>query len=137
MPGRELMRFGLVAVCGVALFLSACSDKQEQTQTPPATKGVSEQQAGQSAESRTPAAATAPAPAGGGGKCAAVLTTMCTECHAITRICEKIGKKSKSRWQRTLDRMIDRGAKLSAADAVILIDCLDNGATNDLRDACR
>lgn len=141
MQGSDWRKFGLVAVCGLALCLPACSDTKEQAATPSPAKGVSEQKSAKPAAGQTPGAATTtPAPdtaAGGGGGCATMLTAKCIECHAVTRICEKLGKKSKSRWQRTIDRMIGRGAKVNAAEAATLLDCLDKGATNDLQNACR
>lgn len=138
MQGSALGRMAVVAICGVALFLAACSDNREQAQTQPATSSGGQSTA-PTTVGQTPAQGTAtpPVPAGGSGSCGELLTGKCSECHALTRICEKLGKKSKSRWQRTIDRMIDRGAKLTPEESAILLDCLDKGATNDLQDACR
>lgn len=132
---------GLAIICSLITLLHACSDNTSQ-KTPPPPKAASQSSPTQSAVSqappqaaKTPAPAQA-APAADGGKCSPLLTGACTACHNTTRICEKLGKKSKSRWQRTVDRMIERGAKLTAEEETTLLDCLDNGL-NVLQDACR
>jgi len=140
--GGTLRRTGFVAVLGLALLVSACSDNKEQPATAVSSKEVSQQSPGQqpagSQTAATPAATSQNAPpAGGGGACAQMLTAKCSECHALTRICEKLGKKSKARWQRTIDRMIERGSKLAPEESATILVCLDKGATNDLQEACR
>ena len=56
--------------------------------------------------------------------CAELVTTRCELCHYKTRICEKLGKKSKSSWKRTVKTMVRYGAKLSKGEQKQLIRCL-------------
>lgn len=125
---------GLTVVCALFLFLPGCSDEQGKSDTPAAPKGTTQPSP---APPQTPPAPQAATPAGGSGACSALLTAKCVECHTVARICEKIGKKSKSRWQRTLDRMVERGAKMTPEESAALLVCLENGATNDLQGACK
>jgi hypothetical protein len=131
---RQDWLLGLVMACGFVALLSACSGNKDQTEAPSAPKAVSQQPAASPPplpkETRT-------TPAAAGGSCAAMLTDKCTACHSSTRVCDKLGKKSKSRWQRTIDRMIERGAQLNSDEAAALLVCLDNGANNDLQTLCR
>lgn len=127
--GKRVLSMSLMVV-GFFVLLSACSDnKGQDTASAPKTESQ--------APGQTPAASGEPtAAAAGGGKCAALLTAKCTECHATTRICEKLGKKSKARWQRSIERMTARGAKLNAEESAALLVCLDGGGS-DLQSACR
>lgn len=131
---KRVWLIGLVVGCGFIAALTACSDNKKQADTTESPKGVSQPSTVQAAplpnEGRT-------MPVGDGGICVTLLTDKCTACHSTSRTCEKLGKKSKSRWQRTIDRMIERGAKLSADEAAVLLGCLDNGANNDLQSVCR
>ena len=146
-----MMRLGrvqtirLAVICSLFMLMISCSDKTNQgsASTPEAESQTSSRQITETQPPPPPAAAATPAPAqtastpdGDASPCSTLLETACTECHNTTRVCEKLGKKSKSRWQRTLTRMIERGAKLSADDEAVLLDCLDNGV-NVLQEACR
>jgi hypothetical protein len=128
-----------LAICGFFLCLNACSDKT--SQEPPSTpKAINQTDSTQSSNSQAKPHAPMPSaelslPADSGSKCDALLTAKCTECHSTARICEKLGKKSNSRWQRTIDRMTQRGAKLNAEEAATLLACLDDGA-KDLQATC-
>ena len=140
MRGKRARTISLTMVCGIIIFMSACSDNPSQ-ETPSTPKSASKTSSTQSPESQPSQAGGAPAPAqalstGDGGTCATLLTTKCTVCHNTTRICEKLGKKSKARWQRTVERMIERGATLTAEEETTMLDCLDNGV-NVLHDVCR
>lgn len=130
------IRLSLLVLCGLFLALSACSDNKGKD-TPPATKTASQGadgQAQQTAETAPNAAQVAPAT--DGGKCATLLSQKCTTCHTTARICEKLGKKSKARWQRSIDRMVERGAKLTAAEIAALLVCLES-EINNLQSSCR
>lgn len=132
------IRLSLLVLCGIFLVLSACSDNKGKD-TPPATKTASQNADGQAQQTAPPA--TAPnaaqvAPATDGGKCATLLSQKCTTCHTTARICEKLGKKSKARWQRSIDRMVERGAKLNAAEIAALLVCLES-EINNLQSSCR
>lgn len=128
---KDLQTLSLVLACGFCLFLSACSDNKSQDTPSPQSAGAGSQSPAQT----TPPSAEQSLPAGG-GKCDALLTAKCTKCHSTSRICEKIGKKSKARWQRTIARMTERGAEMSVEDGTALLLCLDNGA-KELQPSCR
>jgi len=117
-----------LVLCALFALLNACSENKEQ-EAPSAPKNAIQSQADQRADGQDPAPAT------DGGKCADLLTAKCTECHSTARACEKLGKKSKARWQRTVERMVARGAKINAEEAAALLVCLDNG--KDLQSTCR
>lgn len=136
---EKTVRLMSLVVCGVCLLLGACSDNpsQDTPPTPAANQTGSDQGPGSQSQPQTaPDKAGQSLSSSDGGKCDALLTARCTVCHNTTRICEKLGKKSKSRWQRTIDRMTARGAKLNAEEAAALLVCLDSG-TKDLQSACR
>ena len=138
MKKKYLTTFRIAVACVFCLLLHACSDNKGKDAPPP--KVTSQTESPQDAASQAPPSASTPAmkqsTAADGGKCAALLTAKCTECHNTTRICEKLGKKSNSRWQRTISRMTERGAKVSAEEAAELLLCLDSGAKN-LESTCR
>lgn len=126
-----------IGLCSLIFSLSACSDSKEndvpvgntQTSSTPAQKTEPEAHT----DSSLPTASPAPS---SGGPCASLTTAKCIECHSMARVCEKLGKKSKSRWKRTINRMIDRGAKISADESAALLDCLDSGI-KDLQSVCQ
>lgn len=129
----------LVAACSLFLSLSACSDNQgndgptgkdSSSQVPPVHKAALQTQSAVPTPVQT-SPATSPV-----GSCASLATAKCIECHSMTRVCEKLGRKSKSRWKRTIRRMIDRGAKIDSGEAATLLDCLDSGV-KDLQSLCQ
>lgn len=63
-----------------------------------------------------------PAPAAQG--CVAELMAHCTSCHYQSRICEKLGQKSKREWKATLTRMLRYGLVLDEAGQDTLLKCL-------------
>lgn len=68
-------------------------------------------------------ATTAQAPS-----CTDLLLKKCEECHYLSRVCQKLGQKSKWKWKRTMKAMIRHGAKINQDEQELLIDCLtDNG----------
>jgi len=132
--GGYVLRIGLVVVCGGVMVLSGCSDDQGKSDAP-APAAVSQPGSAQTPTASSPQTPTAPG--GAGGSCTALMTAKCIECHSMARVCEKLGKKSKARWQRTIDRMVERGAKLTPKESADMLVCLENGATNDLQESCR
>ncbi len=56
--------------------------------------------------------------------CAVLLNTKCETCHYKTRICQKLGKKTKRGWRVTIKRMVRHGLKISDDEHDILVDCL-------------
>lgn len=67
--------------------------------------------------------------------CDFILNTKCTMCHNLGRVCRKIGKKSKSRWTKTVKRMVKHGTPLSKDEQKELVLCLYN-ETESVRNAC-
>ena len=58
--------------------------------------------------------------------CGSLITGRCEGCHYKTRICQALGKKSRSRWKRTVKAMVKKGAILSGKEQKILVRCLSN-----------
>ncbi len=56
--------------------------------------------------------------------CARLLAERCTGCHYLSRVCQRLGKKSKRRWKRTVRNMVRYGARLSPAEQRRLTACL-------------
>lgn len=56
--------------------------------------------------------------------CGQLLVTRCEECHYLSRVCQKLGKKSKWRWKRSMKVMVRHGAKINKAEQKKLIKCL-------------
>ena len=94
--------------------------------------GQQDPSASSPANGQTQASQPPPATPGSGsgqvkaGPCAHLLAERCTVCHSTERICEQLGKKSKYRWQRTVELMISRGARVNPDEAHQLTECLAN-----------
>ena len=58
--------------------------------------------------------------------CAVLLLTKCDSCHYLTRVCYRLGKKSKRGWKSTLKVMIRRGALLTKNEQKVLLECLSS-----------
>jgi hypothetical protein len=43
---------------------------------------------------------------------AALVMTSCSKCHDTKRICKNIGEKNREEWDKTVTRMIEKGALL-------------------------
>jgi hypothetical protein len=56
--------------------------------------------------------------------CEEILVAKCSDCHHLTRVCQKLGKKSKGDWRRSIKRMIRKGAVLSKDEQKILVQCM-------------
>lgn len=63
--------------------------------------------------------------AGGEEHCKQIYEGACLACHDTGRVCAKLGRKSRERWAKTVERMAMQGAVLSVAQKSILVDCLD------------
>lgn len=57
--------------------------------------------------------------------CGELLDKNCTSCHYKTRICQKIGQKSKRGWKITVKRMLRYGLQLDARQQEQIIECLN------------
>jgi hypothetical protein len=58
--------------------------------------------------------------------CAVLLLSKCDSCHYLTRVCYRLGKKSKRGWKSTLKVMIRRGAQLTKKEQKVLLECLSS-----------
>jgi len=56
--------------------------------------------------------------------CAELMINQCVSCHHSSRICQQLGKKSRSGWEKSIDNMIRLGARLSKEEKTMAIDCL-------------
>lgn len=56
--------------------------------------------------------------------CSERLEQNCTSCHYKSRICEKVGKKTKRAWKNTTKRMIRYGLKLDKSELDEITACL-------------
>ena len=56
--------------------------------------------------------------------CTAILDTHCEVCHHSTRVCQKLGKKNKKGWLRSIKNMIRHGAQLTPNEIETLAQCL-------------
>ena len=63
-------------------------------------------------------------PAAAETKCAELLDKNCTSCHYKTRICAKIGKKSKRGWKISVKRMLRYGLSLNKNEQKEIVQCL-------------
>jgi cytochrome c5 len=43
---------------------------------------------------------------------ASLVMTTCTKCHNAKRICKNLGEKNQEEWDKTVTRMIKKGAQL-------------------------
>lgn len=133
---------GVTAVLGFSMFvlLAACSgDEQAQTTEPPSSKSVTastEAPLTSSPVQQTVSPVKQTVSAAGSDNCRAILESACEFCHSETRICQKLGKKSESRWRRTVERMIKRGAKLTSDQEATLVNCLTNESP-DIVQVCK
>lgn len=130
----------LVVTCACALSLSACSDNKGNDVT---TGKVAPAQSAPVQNVQSPQAqsasstAIAPSASSSENPCGSLVGTKCIGCHSTARVCEKLGKKSKSRWKRTINRMIDRGAKINTEEAAAILDCLDSGVKDLQQSVCQ
>ena len=60
--------------------------------------------------------------------CARLLLTRCDSCHYLTRVCYRLGRKSRRSWKRTLHAMVKHGAQLTEIQFDILLACLSEPA---------
>ncbi len=58
--------------------------------------------------------------------CATLLLTKCDSCHYLTRVCYRLGKKSKRGWKSTLKVMIRIGVQLTMQEQKVLLECLSS-----------
>lgn len=119
--------------CSLLLLLVACSGDKS-ADTPASSPAKAPQASSQS--SVVDASAPKSEKTSAGGSCRSIVEAACVSCHSENRICQKLGRKDKSRWLRTIDRMIKRGTKLSSADRDTLADCLAN-ESSDIVQMCK
>ena len=56
--------------------------------------------------------------------CLEQLEQKCTSCHYNTRICKKVEKYNKRKWNNTVKRMLRYRLKLDAQEQDKVVDCL-------------
>ncbi|MDG4475496.1 hypothetical protein [Thiovibrio frasassiensis] len=61
----------------------------------------------------------------GGTQCTELLNSRCQVCHYKSRICQRLGQKSKGEWKRSIGNMMRYGAKITEAEGKILAQCLN------------
>ena len=69
-------------------------------------------------------------------ECATLLLTKCDSCHYLTRVCYRVGKKSRRSWKRTLNAMVRHGAQVTEAQLDTLLACLSDAAP-EVEKTCR
>jgi hypothetical protein len=90
-----LIGFYIIAACTLSIFISSVSAEDNIKEQ---SKSVNE--------------------------CQGILVNKCSDCHHLTRICQKLGKKSKGDWRRSIKRMIRKGTVLSKEEQKLLVQCL-------------
>jgi cytochrome c5 len=115
------------------LLVVACSDSKQpetsqNTETKPATASGPATNVDEPVQKGAAAASD--------GSCRSILEESCLACHSATRICQKLGQKNKTRWKRTIVRMVSRGTQLSSAGQDALSDCLANESA-DIVQMCK
>lgn len=58
------------------------------------------------------------------GDPATLVMTACTACHETQRICDGLGKKDKGAWNKTVTRMVDKGASVAPEDIPAVVEYL-------------
>ena len=71
----------------------------------------------------------------GKNECSNLLTTRCEACHYKARICESVGTKSETSWERTVHNMVLYGAQLSSDAEHEVVECLSQDRA-DLKNFC-
>ncbi len=110
---------GMMAFIFIILFLVACGTKA--TVTPKIVAPTSPALETESSTSEAPVdptVTTAPITLDGN----AILERTCTRCHTLDRV--KSSKKDISGWTTTVDRMMGKGAVLTADEKATLIEYL-------------
>jgi cytochrome c5 len=99
----------IVLLITMSMLLAACGSKSASTSTQ------------SSAPAQQPADKPTIAPASGGNG-EALLNDRCTKCHSLDRVTS--AKKSASDWEKTVTRMVGKGAQLTSEEQKVLVDYL-------------
>ncbi len=132
----HLKTITLTAAIVCMTILAGCANDSE---TPPAAAKTDSPAAAplRLAEDTRPASPTRYATAGNNPTpCTAILNTHCVVCHHATRICQKLGRKNRKGWERTISNMIGHGAQLTPAEKETLVNCLERQAP-EIQEYCR
>jgi mono/diheme cytochrome c family protein len=109
----------------VVLFLAACASpaitvpSAEKSQVPPTLTAPTEVPPSTAVKPAAPATVVQPAANTDG---AALLDQRCSACHSPDRA--KQAPRSKPEWEKTVSRMIGKGAQLNDAEKQTLVDYL-------------
>ena len=68
--------------------------------------------------------------------CDQLIVKRCEQCHYKTRICQKIGMKSKGQWKRSIKNMVKYGAVLNKDEQKRLWRCL-SAPTKEIQTLCK
>ena len=99
----------IVLLITMGMLLTACGSKAASTATQP------------SSPAQQPANNPTIAPASGGNG-EALLNDRCTKCHSLDRVTS--AKKSAGDWEKSVSRMVGKGAKLTSEEQKVLVDYL-------------
>ncbi len=69
-------------------------------------------------------------------QCVEIIKAKCIDCHYASRICQKLGKKSKRKWKKSLKSMRIRGSTTTPAEEKALMQCLSKSAT-EVKEYCK
>ena len=58
--------------------------------------------------------------------CSSIVDAKCVRCHYKTRICDALGTKSVSKWQKTVKFMMKQGATLTEDEQKKVVACLSS-----------
>nr|MBF0221662.1 hypothetical protein [Desulfobulbaceae bacterium] len=116
------MNWKSALVCCSLLFISAACSGDKSSDAPSSSPAKSTPTSSPSQSVDAPVQKNVAA--ANDGSCLSIFESDCISCHNENRSCQKLGKKDKARWKRTIDRMMKRGSKLSPADQETLLDCL-------------
>jgi len=95
------------------------------TQPPPTTVSTPPPPGGEETPLPSPSPSPSPVPTSGPAPVAdgaTLLRERCTLCHNLERV--ESARKSAEEWERTVSRMIGRGARLTAEEKTILVEYL-------------
>jgi hypothetical protein len=53
-----------------------------------------------------------------------IIIASCTACHDTRRICDNLGKKDRDAWEKTVTRMVEKGADVSKENIPAVVDYL-------------
>lgn len=116
--------------------LAACSN--EPTSEPPTTeKFHTEEEVQATVEDSGPSSPTSKLDlVATQDECTALLDNHCVACHHASRFCQKLGKKNKKGWKRTIKNMSTHGLLITPQETETMAQCLDQ-QEQKVKDYCQ